>query len=63
MEGNIGSRAKDEWSSPLDKRAGQDSYKAMRDMITKQGIPKQQEGVRSQEHNIVVSQKIGTGHG
>lgn len=63
MEGNIRSRAKDKWSSPLDKRAGQDSYKAMRDMITKQGIPKQQEDVHSQDHNLVASQKIGTEQG
>ena len=40
LKGNTGPRAQDEWDSPLDKRAGQGSYGAMRDETAQQGIPK-----------------------
>lgn len=39
-KGNTGPGAKDEWASPLDKRVGQGSYRAVRDKITQQGVPK-----------------------
>ena len=48
-------------AAPQIKRFGQGSYKAMKDVIIKQEIPKSQEVVDNRDHNLVPSQKTGTG--